>query len=40
MGNFGLFDGMTLLDLNMQFEAGGLRAVCRWIWKDGIAVQR
>jgi hypothetical protein len=37
MGNFGLFDGTTLLDLNMQFEAGGLRAVCRWIWKDGSA---
>ena len=35
MGSFGLFDGTTLLDLNMQFEAGGLRAVCRWVWKDG-----
>jgi len=37
MGSFGLFDGTTLLDLNMQFEAGGLRAVCRWVWKDGSA---
>ena len=34
MGSFGLFDGTTLLDLNMQFESGGLRAVARWKWKD------
>jgi len=34
LGNFGLFDGTTLLDLNMQFESGGLRAVARWKWKD------
>lgn len=34
LGNFGLFDGATLLDLNMQFESGGLRAVARWTWKD------
>ena len=34
MGTFGLFDGTMLVDLNMQFEAGGLRAVCRWIWND------
>ena len=30
---FGLLDGATLLDLNMQFESGGLRATGRWIWK-------
>ncbi len=34
MGSFGLFDGTTLLDLNMQFESGGLRAAARWKWKD------
>ena len=34
LGNFGLLDGTTLLDLNMQFESGGLRAVARWKWKD------
>ena len=34
LGSFGLFDGTTLLDLNMQFESGGLRAVARWKWKD------
>jgi len=34
VGPFGLFEGTILLDLNMQFESGGLRAVCRWIWKD------
>jgi hypothetical protein len=34
MGGFGLFDGTTLLDLNMQFESGGLRATARWRWKD------
>jgi hypothetical protein len=27
---FGLLDGTTLVDLNMQFESGGLRAVARW----------
>ncbi len=37
MGDFGLFDGVSLVSLNMQFEQGGLRAVCRWIWKDGSA---
>jgi hypothetical protein len=31
--NFGLFDGATLLDLTMQFEKGGLRAVARWRWR-------
>lgn len=31
--NFGLFDGATLLDLSMQFERGGLRAVARWRWR-------
>jgi hypothetical protein len=30
---FGLLDGATLLDLNLQFESGGLRATARWIWK-------
>jgi hypothetical protein len=34
LGGFGLFDGATLLDLNMQFESGGLRATARWKWKD------
>jgi hypothetical protein len=34
VGGFGLFDGTALLDLNMQFETGGLRAVARWKWKD------
>ena len=34
MGDFGLFDGVSLVNLNMQFEQGGLRAVCRWIYKD------
>jgi hypothetical protein len=34
LGGFGLFDGTALLDLNMQFESGGLRAVARWKWKD------
>lgn len=33
-GDFGLFESVTLLDLNMQLESGGLRAVCRWVWKD------
>jgi hypothetical protein len=34
VGGFGLFDGTTLLDLNMQFEQGGLRATARWKSKD------
>ena len=33
-GDFGLFNGVSLVDLNMQFEAGGLRAVCRWVVRD------
>jgi hypothetical protein len=33
-GTFGVFQGATLLDLNMQFESGGLRATCRWMWKE------
>ena len=37
MGDFGLFDGVSLVNLNMQFEQGGLRAVCRWIYKDAPA---
>ena len=37
MGDFGLFDGVSLVNLNMQFEQGGLRAVCRWIYKDAAA---
>ncbi|HKV99951.1 MAG TPA: hypothetical protein VJN96_09005 [Vicinamibacterales bacterium] len=37
MGDFGLFDGVSLVNLNMQFEQGGLRAVVRWIYKDGAA---
>lgn len=37
MGDFGLFDGVSLVNLNMQFEQGGLRAVCRWIYKDSAA---
>ena len=34
MGDFGVFENATLLDLNMQFESGGLRATARWTWKD------
>jgi hypothetical protein len=34
MGDFGLFQGTTLVDLNMQLESGGLRAVVRWTWKE------
>jgi hypothetical protein len=30
MGDFGLFNSLTDVDLNMQFESGGLRAVVRW----------
>ena len=33
LGDFGLFEGVTNLSVNMQFEAGGLRAVARWLWK-------
>jgi len=33
LGDFGLFEGVTRLSVNMQFEAGGLRAACRWLWK-------
>ena len=29
-GDFGLFRGATVLDMNMQFEQGGLRAIARW----------
>ena len=32
MGDFGLFEGVTHLSVNKQLEAGGLRAVCRWLW--------
>jgi hypothetical protein len=32
-GDFGLFEGVTRLSVNMQLEAGGLRAVTRWLWK-------
>jgi len=32
MGDFGLFEGVVRLSVNMQLEAGGLRAVCRWVW--------
>jgi hypothetical protein len=31
--NFGLFDGASLIDLTMQFEQGGLRAIARWRWR-------
>lgn len=34
MGDFGLLEGVTRLSANMQFEADGLRAICRWIWKE------
>jgi hypothetical protein len=30
LGDFGLFNGATLLDLTMQLEQGGLRATARW----------
>lgn len=33
MGDFGLFEGVTRLSVNMQFEADGLRATTRWSWK-------
>ena len=33
MGDFGLFEGVTELAVNMQLESGGLRAVARWLWK-------
>jgi hypothetical protein len=33
MGDFGLFEGVTDLTLNMQLESGGLRAVVRWLPK-------
>ena len=33
LGDFGLFEGVTRLAVNMQLEAGGLRAVVRWLWK-------
>ena len=33
MGDFGLFEGVTRLSVNMQLEAGGLRAVSRWVWR-------
>ena len=32
-GDFGLFDGVSHLGVNMQLEADGLRAVARWLWK-------
>ena len=35
MGDFGLFEGVTHVSLNMQLETGGLRAVVRWMWKGG-----
>lgn len=33
-GDFGLFEGVTRLTVNMQLEADGLRASTRWLWKD------
>jgi hypothetical protein len=30
LGDFGVFQGATVLDLNMQFETGGLRVTARW----------
>jgi hypothetical protein len=33
MGDFGLFEGVQRLSVNMQIESGGLRAVARWLWK-------
>jgi hypothetical protein len=33
MGDFGLFEGVTHVSLNMQLETGGLRAVVHWMWK-------
>jgi hypothetical protein len=32
LGDFGLFEGVSRLFVNMQFEAGGLRAIARWLW--------
>jgi len=37
--NFGLFNGATLLDLTMQFEQGGLRAIARWQWREPAAAR-
>jgi hypothetical protein len=34
MGDFGLFEGVSRLSVNMQFESGGLRALVRWMWKS------
>jgi hypothetical protein len=31
-GDFGLFEGVTRLSVNMQFEDAGLRAIARWVW--------
>jgi hypothetical protein len=39
-GDFGLFNGVAQLNLNMQFETGGLRAICRWVFKDGEGPKR
>ena len=33
LGDFGLFEGVTRLSVNMQLEADGLRASTRWLWK-------
>jgi hypothetical protein len=31
--DFGLFQSVERLSVNMQLEAGGLRATTRWLWK-------
>jgi hypothetical protein len=40
LGNFGLSNGTTLLDLTMQLEQGGLRAIARWKWRETPAARR
>ncbi len=32
LGDFGLFEGIEKLSVDMQFEDGGLRSACRWVW--------
>lgn len=35
-GDFGLLQGISKASVSMQFEDGGLRAVCRWQWGRGV----
>ena len=31
-GDFGLFENVARLSVNMQFEDAGMRAIARWFW--------